>query len=79
MQVLEQQLSLVARGRTASGPGSPSGQPAWGGGCDRLHSTYRELSEAAVIGSLPLAFLPQGPTKVGSGARYRSDLSPSWY
>jgi len=24
--------------RTASGPGSPSGQPAWGGGCDRLLS-----------------------------------------
>src|SRR5438270_13541150 len=23
------------RFRTASGPGSPSGQPAWGGGCDR--------------------------------------------
>src|SRR5207244_526528 len=24
------------RVRTASGPGSPSGQPAWGGGCDRI-------------------------------------------
>src|SRR5207245_3426398 len=22
--------------RTASGPGSPRGQPAWGGGCDRI-------------------------------------------
>ena len=24
------------RVRTANGPGSPSGQPAWGGGCDRI-------------------------------------------
>src|SRR5438105_10936956 len=23
--------------RTASGPGSPSGQPDWGGGCDRIN------------------------------------------
>jgi len=22
--------------RTGSGPGSPRGQPAWGGGCDRI-------------------------------------------
>src|SRR2546425_12625053 len=28
---------------TASGPGSPSGQPAWGGGCDRIaQSVLRE-------------------------------------
>jgi hypothetical protein len=25
--------------RTASGPGSPRGQPAWGGGCDRIIHT----------------------------------------
>jgi len=24
------------RYRTGSGPGSPRGQPAWGGGCDRI-------------------------------------------
>src|SRR5438045_4444326 len=34
-------LSMGAYGNagvteTASGPGSPSGQPAWGGGCDRI-------------------------------------------
>src|SRR5438477_7219932 len=28
-------LSTNLRYRTASGPGSPRGQPAWGGGCDR--------------------------------------------
>src|SRR2546430_6249713 len=28
-------LNFASRYRTASGPGSPSGQPAWGGGCDR--------------------------------------------
>src|SRR5258707_6707570 len=25
--------------RTGSGPGSPRGQPAWGGGCDRIISS----------------------------------------
>ena len=44
MQVLEYELWLGARVRTASGS-------------DRLHSTYRELSEGAVIRSLPLAVL----------------------
>ena len=28
--------SEASRYRTGSGPGSPSGQPAWGGGCDRV-------------------------------------------
>jgi len=27
---------MTGRVRTASGPGSPRGQPAWGGGCDRI-------------------------------------------
>ena len=29
-------MSRSNRVRTASGPGSPSGQLAWGGGCDRI-------------------------------------------
>src|SRR2546429_9436118 len=33
-RMLRRQLSCCVR--TASGPGSPSGQPAWGGGCDRI-------------------------------------------
>ena len=40
--------------RTGSGPGSPSGQPAWGGGCDRV-STGVEGS----VGSVH--FMPQLP------------------
>ncbi len=28
-------MNQPGRIRTGSGPGSPSGQPAWGGGCDR--------------------------------------------
>jgi hypothetical protein len=75
MQGLEYQLSLGARGRPASGPGSPSGQPVWGGGCDRLHSTYRKLSEGAVIRSLPLAVLPPGPAKVGA---LEPDIVPTY-
>src|SRR5438128_7768355 len=39
--------------RTASGPGSPSGQPAWGGGCDRIIKFRRILR----IPSLPLRVL----------------------
>jgi len=27
---------IAPRVRTGSGPGSPRGQPAWGGGCDRI-------------------------------------------
>src|SRR2546422_7203042 len=34
IRMLRRQLSGCVR--TASGPGSPSGQPAWGGGCDRI-------------------------------------------
>jgi arginyl-tRNA synthetase len=33
--------------RTGSGPGSPSGQPAWGGGCDRV--TASPLAEAEYL------------------------------
>src|SRR5438132_4574073 len=30
------EINSFRRFRTASGPGSPSGQPVWGGGCDRI-------------------------------------------
>ncbi len=40
--------------RTGSGPGSPSGQPAWGGGCDRVNDSTlqnrREHLESAFAG-----------------------------
>src|SRR5205085_10611358 len=42
------------RVRTASGPGSPSGQPAWGGGCDRV---ILEFQVVLMTRSLPLAVL----------------------
>src|SRR2546429_5161458 len=38
--------------RTASGPGSPRGQPAWGGGCDPINTQLEWL-----IPSLPLRVL----------------------
>ncbi len=28
--------------RTGSGPGSPRGQPAWGGGCDRSSTQFSD-------------------------------------
>src|SRR5205823_8811595 len=28
--------------RTRSGPGSPRGQPAWGGGCDGIRRSFRQ-------------------------------------
>src|SRR2546426_4079852 len=41
---------------TASGPGSPSGQPAWGGGCDRL-----TIDDQTIDTSVPYRFVhPDG-------------------
>src|SRR2546425_1217149 len=45
--------------RTASGPGSPSGQPAWGGGCDR--SEWRTVDDQSIDTSVPYRFVhPDG-------------------
>src|SRR5437588_11255554 len=41
------------RFRTASGPGSPSGQPAWGGGCDRVVSEPRASARTPSQEALP--------------------------
>src|SRR5205814_1923806 len=71
------------RFRTASGPGSPSGQPAWGGGCDRplgtqssrllvwRHAKARAVGTTAYPGqSLPLAVLKRPNLTVGLSPRH---------
>jgi len=42
---------------TRSGPGSPSGQPAWGGGCDRIAIFAMVETGETITRSLPLAVL----------------------
>src|SRR5437773_1699196 len=44
---------LVPISETASGPGSPSGQPAWGGGCDRIifHLSFDIFHSRIQVGS----------------------------
>ena len=34
--IIRKNIASLDRVRTGSGPGSPRGQPAWGGGCDRI-------------------------------------------
>src|SRR6266704_381869 len=43
--------------RTGSGPGSPRGQPAWGGGCDRVSIDCRNRVSVTTTRSLPLPVL----------------------
>src|SRR5207247_10530066 len=70
--------------RTASGPGSPSGQPAWGGGCDRIiKTTWKRTGGELFLGlarvrsrfrSLPLAVLKRPRSeerRVGKECRNR--------
>src|SRR6266446_5808525 len=42
---------------TGSGPGSPRGQPAWGGGCDRVAANRGIMVARVVTRSLPLPVL----------------------
>src|SRR6266436_1624164 len=47
----EEKTQTKDRYRTGSGPGSPRGQPAWGGGCDRnKDSTFAATKIASQIG-----------------------------
>src|SRR5882724_8361587 len=46
---------------TGSGPGSPSGQPAWGGGCDRVLN----VEDAKIV----LGGIAPSPINVSEGAR----------
>ena len=45
--------------RTACGPGSPSGQPAWGGGCGRLILNHTEPTTSEINRPLPQVVLRQ--------------------
>ena len=42
---------------TGSGPGSPRGQPAWGGGCDRVSIDTKTRDSNNWTRSLPLPVL----------------------
>ncbi len=46
-RVEAEELLKQAGYRTGSGPGSPRGQPAWGGGCDRIIDSTRVLHPLA--------------------------------
>ena len=66
-----------ARVRTASGPGSPSGQPAWGGGSDRLGAANdllaTSLNAVMYVRSriALLKWVPEGET-IGYGCTYET-------
>ena len=48
---------------TASGPGSPSGQPAWGGGCDRVaQDAYAETAKLMLNRKQDVAAVLDGET-----------------
>src|SRR6266446_7117257 len=54
---------------TGSGPGSPSGQPAWGGGCDRVDSSaggteWQSVNDQNIDTSVPYRYLhPDGSAR----------------
>src|SRR5438552_6284515 len=54
---------------TASGPGSPSGQPAWGDGCDRVDSSaggteWQSVNDQNIDTSVPYRYLhPDGSAR----------------
>ena len=56
--------------RAGSGPGSPSGQPAWGGGCDRLIAGFKPVMSVRSRISL-LKWVPEGET-IGYGCTYET-------
>src|SRR5437867_189150 len=56
--------------RTGSGPGSPSGQPAWGGGSDRVETSLKPVMSVHSRISL-LKWVPQGET-IGYGCTYEA-------
>ena len=61
---------ILAPVRTASGPGSPSGQPAWGGGCDRLIAGLKAVMSVRSRIAL-LKWVPEGET-IGYGCTYQT-------
>ena len=64
--------TLLPNYRTERGPGSPAGQPRWGGGCA---GSYREL---ATIGSTPLEVkVASGATALGSVVRADNETNLS--
>jgi hypothetical protein len=60
--------------RTGSGPGSPNGQPAWGGGCDRVTTELRAIGD----GNLGFFLINVDPvaTAPGSDTPSRTGLLP---
>src|SRR5207249_9113040 len=57
----------AARVSTGSGPGSPRGQPAWGGGCDRVNDAtteWRGVNENTIDTSISYRYShPDHPNK----------------
>jgi len=54
------QAARVRRVSIGSGPGSPRGQPAWGGGCDRVNDAtnkWREVNENTLDTSVPYRYI----------------------
>src|SRR5438270_11017701 len=70
-------LTLANEVSTGRGPGSPRGQPAWGGGCDRVTIPAISILAIAATRSLPLPVLTPFPTEVGTLtlAKYRMPQS----